>query len=178
MEVEQPSMLQAGLQPSARSLPQPLGVVYSVKWPSGVGGKGNEGVTNILLQTPGAISYVEYTYALQNNLSTATLQSKDQTWVTPTFENFVAAAANASWKKEEHFDTLLLLQSGANSYPIVSGTFILLPKEKIEQNKKVAAFFLKAFEQGGPTAQKLGYIPLQPSTVKEVTAYLKENGVL
>lgn len=153
-----------------------IGLGKTVQWPAGIGGKGNEGVTNMIKQTPGSIGYVETAYAEKNNLPMATLQSAEKTWVKPTTENIKAAAANAKWKASEGFYQILANQPGKTTYPIVAATFILLPMEKADENKKVATFFDYSFTKGADEAQKLGYIPLPKETVDAITAYWKANG--
>ncbi|BCD59880.1 MULTISPECIES: phosphate ABC transporter substrate-binding protein PstS [unclassified Nitratiruptor] len=154
-----------------------VGTGKAVDWPVGIGGKGNEGVSNLVKQTPYSIGYVEYAYKLQNHFTAAAIQTKSGKWVQPTEENFKAAAAHAKWGPKNHFYQVLALQPGDNSYPIVAGTFILLPREKSETNKKVTAFFDWAFRNGDETAKKLGYIPLPASTKEKIQSYWKMHGI-
>jgi len=144
-----------------------FGTGKAVDWAVGIGGKGNEGVANLVKQTPYAIGYIEHAYKEKNNLSAAILKTANGKWVTATEENFKAAAKYASWTKEDNFYAMLALQPGDTSYPIVAATFILLPYEKQEMNKKVIAFFDYAFKNGDKSAKKLGYIPL-PSATKDM----------
>jgi len=146
-----------------------------VDWPTGIGAKGNAGVTNYVMQTPGAIGYVEYAYKLQNNLKAAQLQSKDGNFVKPSEESFKAAASHASWKPENHFylPGNLLLQPGKNSWPLTAASVILLPREKKERNRLVIQFFDWAFKNGDDIAVKLGYVPLPESTKEMVRNYWK-----
>ena len=153
-----------------------VGLGKTVQWPIGIGGKGNEGVTNMIKQTPGSIGYVETSYAEKNNLPMATVQSAEKTWVKPTTATIKAAAANAKWKAEEGFYQILANQPGKETYPIVAATFILLPIEKTAENKKVVTFFNYSFEKGAEEAQKLGYIPLPKETITAIVAYWKANG--
>jgi phosphate transport system substrate-binding protein len=154
-----------------------VGLGKTVKWPVGIGGKGNEGVANMLKQAPGTIGYIETAYAKKNNLPMATLQSAEKTWVKPTTESIKAAAASANWKASEGFYEILALEKGKNTYPIAAATFILLPAEKGAANKKVKEFFGYAFSKGDATAEKLGYIPLPDVTTKAIGDYLSANGV-
>ena len=89
--------------------------------------------------------------------------------------NFKAAAEYATWTKEDNFYAMLALQPGDTSYPIVAATFILLPVEKSEMNKKVIAFFDDAFKNGDERAVKLGYIPLPEATKKMIRDYWTAN---
>jgi phosphate transport system substrate-binding protein len=153
-----------------------VGVGTSVNWPVGIGGKGNEGVANVLRQTPYSIGYVEYAYKKENKMTAAQVQSAEKTWVELTVANVKEAAKNAKWTKQDHFHEILALEPGKKSYPITAGTFILLPKEKPEQNKKVIQFFNYAFENDA-AAERLGYIPLPNETVKLIQSYFKDNGL-
>ncbi|MDD3467274.1 MAG: phosphate ABC transporter substrate-binding protein PstS [Campylobacterales bacterium] len=153
-----------------------VGVGTSVNWPKGIGGKGNEGVANIVKQTPNSIGYVEFAYAKQNKMTSAQLQTSSKTWVAATVASSKEAAKGAKWTKADHFHEILVLEPGKGAYPITAATFILLPKEKVEQNKKVVAFFNYAFENDA-AAEKLGYIPLPNETVKMIQSYFKDNGL-
>ena len=147
-----------------------------VNWPTGIGAKGNAGVTNYVKQTPGAIGYVEYAYKLQNKLSAAQLQTKEGNFVKPTEEAFKAAASHASWNMKSHFylEGNLLLQPGKESWPLTATSVILLPKEKKEKNKLVIDFFDWTFTNGDRTAIKLGYVPLPENVKTEIRNYWKE----
>jgi len=151
------------------------GAGKAIDWAVGLGGKGNEGVSNLLKQTPYSVGYIENAYKEKNNLAAATLQTASGKWVTAREENFKAAAEYASWTKKDNFYALLALQPGDASYPIVAATFILLPKEKPETDKKVTAFFDYAFKKGDESAAKLGYIALPESTKKMIREYWAEN---
>jgi len=154
-----------------------VGIGKAVDWPVGIGGKGNEGVSNILKQTPYSIGYVEYAYKIQNHFTAATIQTKSGKWVTPTEEHFKAAAAHASWSPKNHFYQVLALQDGDTSYPLVAATFILLPREKQEKDKEVTAFFDWAFEHGDEAAKKLGYIPLPAATKDMIRNYWNMHAI-
>jgi len=144
-----------------------VGASDSVAWPTGLGGKGNDGVAALVKQTPGAIGYVEYAYAKQNNLTFALMQNKTGKFVPPTAANFAAAAAGADWSKAPGFYLLLLDQPGANAWPITGATFILMQKqqEKSASGAEVLKFFDWAYKNGDAAAQQLDYVPL-PSAVK------------
>jgi phosphate transport system substrate-binding protein len=163
------------LTKSSESWANTYGAGKAIDWAVGIGGKGNEGVSNLLKQTPYSIGYIENAYKEKNNLAAATLQTANGKWVPAREANFKAAAQYASWTKEDNFYALLALQPGDTSYPIVAATFILLPKEKPAMNKKVAAFFDYAFKTGDESAKKLGYIALPESTKNMIRAYWKAN---
>jgi phosphate transport system substrate-binding protein len=152
-----------------------FGAGKAIDWAVGIGGKGNEGVSNLLKQTPYTIGYIENAYKEKNHLAAATLQTASGKWVPAREENFQAAAKYASWTKEDNFYAMLALQPGDTSYPIVAATFILLPKEKAGMNKKVTRFFDYAFKTGDASAKKLGYIPLPESTKQMIREYWTAN---
>jgi phosphate transport system substrate-binding protein len=146
-----------------------VGANDSVKWPTGLGGKGNDGVAAYVRQTPGAIGYVEYAFAKQNNLTTALLQNKSGKYVAPAAANFSAAAANANWKAAPGFYLLLLDQPGADAWPITGATFILVKnrQEDAARGREVLAFFDWAYKNGDAAAGQLDYLPM-PAAVKEM----------
>ncbi|MBI1422379.1 MAG: phosphate ABC transporter substrate-binding protein PstS [Gammaproteobacteria bacterium] len=142
----------------------------AVAWPTGVGGKGNEGVASYVKRIKGSIGYVEYAYALQNKMSYAQLRNHDGHYVAPTSENFQAAAAGADWEHAPGFYMVLTDQPGANSWPITGATFILVYKnqDKPEVGKEVLKFFDWSYHHGGEMAEKLDYVPMPEKVVKLV----------
>ena len=146
-----------------------VGANDSVNWPTGLGGKGNDGVAAYVKQTPGAIGYVEYAYARQNGLTYTMLQNKAGQWVSPTAEAFGAAAAGAKWSSAPGFYLLLLDQPAANAWPITGATFILVhAKQKdSEKGKDALAFFDWCYKNGDAAAQGLDYVTL-PAAVKDL----------
>jgi len=163
------------LTQSSKDWKDKFGTGKAVDWATGIGGKGNEGVTNLIMQTPYSIGYIENAYKEKNKLSAAVLKTASGKWVVANEENFKAAAKYASWTKDKHFHSVLALQQGDTSYPIVAATFILLPREKSDINKKVIAFYDYAFKKGDENAKKLGYIPLPEETKKMIREYWSEN---
>src|SRR5262250_506874 len=131
-----------------------VGENTSVQFPTGIGGKGNEGVSAMASRTAGAIGYVEYAYAKQNKLTYALLQNKDGQFVTPDIKSFQAAAANADWANAKDFYLLLTNQPGKESWPITGASFILM--HKVQQNpqtaKQVLDFFAWSYANGGKMA--------------------------
>jgi phosphate transport system substrate-binding protein len=144
-----------------------VGVGTSVRWPAGTGARGNEGVAGTVKNTRGAIGYVENAYALQNKLVSTQLRNRAGQFVTPTPETFIAAAEAADWSVP-HFAADLVDTGGANAWPIVSPTFVLLPTnpQDAERSRAVMRFFDWAFRNGAPIARELEYIPL-PEKVAE-----------
>ncbi|MDQ1244310.1 MAG: phosphate transport system substrate-binding protein, partial [Campylobacterota bacterium] len=163
------------LTQASKSWKENFGTGKAVDWATGIGGKGNEGVASLVKQTPYSIGYIENAYKEKNNLSAAILKTANGKWVKATEENFKAAAKYATWTKEKHFHSVLALQAGDTSYPIVAATFILLPRENGEMNNKVTAFFDYAFKNGDEAAKKLGYIPLPEETKNMIREYWAAN---
>lgn len=159
------------LSGSSKNWKDNFGTGKAIDWAVGIGGKGNEGVANLVKQTPYSIGYIENAYKEKNNLSAAVLKTANGKWVTAREENFKAAAKYASWTKKDNFYAMLALQPGDTSYPIVAATFILLPVEKPAMNKKIIAFYDYAFKNGDKSAKKLGYIPLPEATKKMIREY-------
>jgi phosphate transport system substrate-binding protein len=142
-----------------------VGASDSVNWPTGIGGKGNDGVAALTKQTNGAIGYVEYAYAKQNHMTYCIMQNKAGHWVAPTAENFAAAAAGAKWSSAPGFYLLLLNQPGANAWPITGATFILMHKKQTnaQAGHDVLAFFDWAYKNGDAAAAGLDYVTLPPA---------------
>jgi len=145
-----------------------VGANTSVKWPAGAGAKGNDGVAGTVRNTRGAVGYVENAYATQNHLVTTQLRNKSGAFVKPTNAAFQAAAASGDWSGAQNFAVSLIDTAGATSWPIVSTTFILLPKDPKDATRSgnVMKFFDWAYKSGGPIAEQLDYIPL-PANVQD-----------
>jgi len=146
----------------------------TVDWPTGVGGKGNEGVAGYVKQIPNSIGYVEYAYVLQNGMSYAALQNAAGNFVTPSAEAFSNAAETADWAKATDFNLVMTNAPGANAYPITATTFILMPKAPKDAAKSEAAldFFRFALNSGQDQANKLDYVPLPSALVKQIEDYI------
>lgn len=147
-----------------------VGEGKAVKWPTGQGGKGNEGVAAYVRQLKNSIGYVEYAYAKQNNLSWTQLKNLDGKFVQPTQEAFAAAAANADWKSAPGMGVVLTNEPGADSWPVTSASFILVHKkqDKPENGKEVLAFFDWAFKNGDKLAEELDYVPMPDSVTNQI----------
>ena len=141
----------------------------SVNWPTGQGGKGNEGVANFVNRIKGSIGYVEYIYARQNKMTYGQMQNASGHFVEPSEASFKAAAGNADWKKAPGYYLLLTNQQGANSWPIAGATFILMHKKQdnAAQGEAALKFFDWAYKNGDATATSMDYIPM-PGSVKEM----------
>jgi phosphate transport system substrate-binding protein len=142
-----------------------VGAATSVKWPTGQGARGNDGMAATVQNTPGGFGYVEFAYAKQNNLATAAIRNKAGQFVVPSMETFTAAASNADWANAKHFAVDLIDQAGEKSWPIVSATFILLPKDPKDPTRSanVMKFMDWAYNSGDDLAIGLDYVPLPPA---------------
>ena len=142
-----------------------VGEGTAVNWPTGAGGKGNEGVAAFVGRLPNSIGYVEYAYVKQNKMTFALMQNAAGKFVAPEEKAFKAAAAGAEWSKS--FYQVLTNQPGADSWPITGATFILMHKvqDKPAQAAATLKFFQWAYEGGDKTASDLDYVPM-PAVVK------------
>ena len=150
-----------------------VGVGKSVKWPVGLGGKGNEGVTGIVKSTPGAIGYVELAYAKQNKLPMAVLQNADGQFVKPTIEATSAAAAGVEMPAD--FRVSITNAKGKEAYPISAFTYILVYKDQTDaqKGKALVEFLWWAIHDGQKMAPALDYAPLPKAVEARVEAELK-----
>lgn len=147
-----------------------VGEGKAVRWPTGQGGKGNEGVAAYVRQLKDSIGYVEYAYAKQNNLSWTQLQNKDGEFVQPSQESFAAAAANADWTGTPGMGVILTEEAGAETWPVTSASFILVHKkqDKPENARAVLEFFNWAFENGAEQAAELDYVAMPAEVTSEI----------
>jgi phosphate transport system substrate-binding protein len=153
-----------------------VGSGKTVNWPVGVGAKGNEGVTAQIQQTQGAIGYVEYGYAKQNNLPTVTLQNKSGKYVAPTPQT--AADTLNAVTLPSNLRAFITDPTGANSYPIVTYTWLLAYKNYPDANKAKALkdVINYGLTQGQQYSNELGYVPLPNKVVQKVQAAAKSIG--
>jgi phosphate transport system substrate-binding protein len=142
-----------------------VGEGTAVNWPTGAGGKGNEGVSAFVGRLPNSIGYVEYAYAKQNKMAHVLLKNAGGQFVAPDDAAFKAAAASADWSKS--FYQILTEQPGAQSWPITGATFILMHKTQDKPASATATlkFFDWAYKSGDQMAAELEYVPL-PDAVK------------
>jgi phosphate transport system substrate-binding protein len=145
-----------------------VGVNTSVNWPTGVGGRGNEGVSGLVKQTPGAIGYVELIYALQNKISYGSVQNMAGDFVKASVQSVTAAAAEAAKQMPADFRVSITNAPGKGVYPISSFTWLLLyenPKDKA-QSRVMVEFVKWALTDGQKYCADLGYAPLPDAVVK------------
>ncbi|MCL4689193.1 MAG: phosphate ABC transporter substrate-binding protein PstS [Burkholderiales bacterium] len=152
-----------------------VGEGTSVKWPAGVGGKGNEGVASYVQKINGALGYVEYAYAKQNKLTAGMMRNKAGKFVSPDDNSFKAAAAGAEWTKTPGMGVILTEQPGDGSWPVTGASFILIHKaqDKPAAGREVLKFFEWSFANGQKMADELDYVPMPDPVVKVIQAEWK-----
>lgn len=152
-----------------------IGQGTTVNWPTGTGGKGNDGVSAFVERLPGAIGYVEWAYAKQNHMVYVDMKNSSGAVVEPKTETFKAAAAGADWSKS--FYQILTNEPGKDAWPIVGATFVLLhtTQDKAPQGTETLKFFDWAFKNGSQAADSLDYISLPESVVTEIKTQWKEK---
>ena len=153
-----------------------VGVATSVEWPTGLGGKGNEGVAALVERSVGAIGYIEYAYAVQNKMTFVQVKNQAGAFVSPNRASFQTAAANADWSSAPAFNLMLTEQPGSGSWPITGSTFILMYKsqEKPEDGKTALQFFDWALTNGQQLAEDLDYVPMPANVVRLIEATWKQ----
>jgi len=142
----------------------------SVAWPTGVGGKGNQGVASYVQRINGAIGYVESAYALQNHMAHAKLKNRAGAFVDPTDESVQAAAKGADWAGAKGFYMVLTDQPGAGVWPITGASFVLVHRQQKDADmaREVLKFFDWGYHKGDAAAKELGYVPMPDSVVTMV----------
>ena len=152
---------------------QRVGFGTAVRWPTGFGGRGNEGVSAYVKQLQGSIGYVELSFATTNKLTFAAMQNAAGAWVQPSIASFRAAAASARWATAEDFNLVITNAPGEASWPIAATNFILVPVAPRDAAKAAATlkFFDWAYANGDASAEGLGYVPLPEPLVERVKAY-------
>lgn len=150
-----------------------VGQGTAVKWPTGVGGKGNEGVAAYVKQIAYSVGYVEYAYALQNQLGYAAMKNAAGQVVKPDAESFQAAAATADWAGAQHFNLLMTNAPGEAAWPITATSWVIVPRQpaEAERAKVVLDFFRYAYDEGQAAAAALDYVPLPAPLVELIRAY-------
>ncbi|MDQ2819968.1 MAG: phosphate ABC transporter substrate-binding protein PstS [Pseudomonadota bacterium] len=154
-----------------------IGAGSAVKWATGVGGKGNDGVAANVQRIKGAIGYVEWAFAKKNKMSHTQLKNKDGVFLQPDDDAFKAAAAGAEWTKTPGFAIVLTDAAGKASWPITGVSYILMHKDQADaaKGKEVLKFFDWAYKNGDAAAVELDYVPMPGSVSKLVEAAWKSN---
>ncbi len=145
-----------------------VGAGKSVKWPAGLGAKGNEGVTGVVKSTPGAVGYVELAYAHQNQLAMASIRNHDGIFMVPSLESTSAAAAGVEMPAD--YRVSITDAKGKDAYPLASFTYLLVYKDQADPKKGEALlrFLWWAIHEGQATASSLDYAPLPKAVVAKV----------
>ena len=149
----------------------------AVKWPVGLGGKGNEGVAANVQRLKGSIGYVEYAYVKRNKMNYTLVKNRDGQFAQPDDVNFKAAASGADWAKTPGMGVILTNQAGKDTWPISGATFILVHKVPAnpENTKEVIKFFDWAFANGSAMATELEYVPMPADVIKLIHSSWKSN---
>lgn len=151
-----------------------VGSSTSVKWPTGIGGKGNEQVAGLVRQQPGAIGYVELIYALQNNITFGPVKNAAGNFIKASLDS--TSAASSAKNMENDLRVSITNAAGKNAYPISSFTYLLIPTQWQDQTKKnaVVAFLNWMVDHGQSMVEQLNYAPLPKPVVQKVKANIKQ----
>jgi phosphate transport system substrate-binding protein len=152
-----------------------VGVGTSVSWPTGLGAKGNEGVTGQVKTTPGALGYVELAYALQNGLPVASLRNRAGRFAEPTLDGIAAAAASAAADMPADFRVSIVDPPGEGAYPLSAFTYILVYEDMPDRarGEALARFLWWAIHDGQKAGPPLHYAPLPAEVVARAEAALR-----
>jgi phosphate transport system substrate-binding protein len=147
----------------------------SVKWPVGLGGKGNEGVAGMIRQIQGSIGYVELIYAVQNNINYGTVKNSSGAFVKASLDSVTAAAASMK-NMPADFRVSITNAPGKDAYPISSFTWLLIPQKSKDaaKGKMIADFLNWMLDDGEKMTAQLTYAPLPQSVVEKVRATIKQ----
>jgi phosphate transport system substrate-binding protein len=153
-----------------------VGTSTALKWPTGLGGKGNEGVTALVTQTPYSIGYVTLIYALQIHQPVAEVQNRDGVWIMPSLKSVTAAAAGAASNMPSDFRVSIVNAPGHDAYPISSFTWMIVyaHQEDAKKGAAIKKFLSWMLEQGQRYASAMNYAPLPPEVVKLEQAQLEK----
>jgi phosphate transport system substrate-binding protein len=153
-----------------------VGSDTAVAWPIGLGAKGNAGVTVTLMQTQGAIAYVEYTYALQNKLTFTGMVNQEGQRVEPNMETFRSTAERAEISNVEDFHLVLADRPGEASWPLMATTYMLMRTDTpVAKNRAILKFLSYGLHGGKADAVSLNYVPLPQHVVEQVEAAWRDK---
>ncbi len=154
-----------------------VGEGTAVKWPVGIGGKGNEGVAAQVQRVKGSFGYVEYAYAKKNKIPYAQLKNRDGNFISPDDSTFKAAAANADWANAPGFYQLLTWQTGKDAWPATGASFIIMHRQQADAltGRAILKFFDWSFKNGGKMSEELEYVHLPTSVTKLINDSWKLN---
>lgn len=147
-----------------------VGEGTAVKWPTGVGGKGNEGVAAQVQRIKGAFGYIEYAYAKKNKIAHAQLKNRDGNFVQPDDSTFKAAAAGADWANAPGMYLLLTNQTGKDSWPATGASFIIMHKQQADAltGRAILKFFDWSYKNGSKMSEELEYVHMPQAVIKLV----------
>jgi len=167
------------LSQSSQDWANKYGTKKSLSWPGDhhIGGNKNSGVATLIKQTPYSIGYIDYTDAANNSISMATIENKEGFYIKPELKAFKASVAQANLDPKKDFYSIIADPKGKDSYSMVAATFILLPKEKTQMNKKVTAFYNWSYKNGQEIAKSLGFVPLPDLLTNKIRKYWEEKGI-
>ncbi len=156
-----------------------FGAKKSLSWPGDhhIGGKTNSGVAALLKQTEYSVGYIDYADAKNNDIAMATVENRAGNYIVPSLKSFQVAAAKATLDPAKDFYSIIADPKGAESYPMVAATFILVPSEKPEMNKNVTAFYDWCYTDGQEIAKSLGFVPLPATLTTKIRAYWDTKGI-
>jgi phosphate transport system substrate-binding protein len=153
-----------------------IGFDLLLRWPGGLGAKGNSGVAETVARTKHAIGYVEFAQAVQSRLSYAALMNQAGDWVEPSTSSFQAAAQGADWSGSSDFNLMLTNSANPQAYPIVATVFALMKRNPLhDRNQNVLNLLEWSLDRGSEQARELGYVPLPPGLVTQVKSYWAKN---
>ena len=155
------------------------GAKKSLNWPGDhhIGGKTNSGVAALLKQTKYSVGYIDYADAKNNDIKMATVENRAGNFIKPTLKAFQIAAAKATLDPKKDFYAVIADPKGAESYPMVAATFILVPSEKPEMNKNVTKFYDWCYTNGQEIAKGLGFVPLPDTLTSKIRTYWADKGI-
>lgn len=153
-----------------------VGFGTAVKWPVGVGGKGNEGVAGLISQIPGTIGYVELAYAVKNKMTYASMKNRAGNYVEPSLESTTAAADGALRRMPKDFRMMITDSTGEKAYPICGFTWLLINKnyKNADAGKTIVDFLSWYMDKGEAMAADLYYAPLPDSLLEKVKAQIEQ----
>ena len=145
-----------------------IGVGTAIEFPTGMGGKGNEGVAGSTSRTKGAIGYVEHSYAIRSKLAYVSLKNREDEFVSPGRQSFRSAVANADWTGAPALHALLADQAGKQTWPITGATFVLIYKQQQQRRTamQMLQFFDWSYRAGAELADELQYVPMPKDVVQ------------
>ena len=155
------------------------GAKKSLSWAGDhhIGGKTNSGVAALLKQTKYLVGYIDFADAKNNSIAMADIENRAGNFIKPMLESFQVATAKATFNPKKDFYSIIADPKGAKSYPMVAATFILVPSEKQEMNKKVTKFYDWCYTDGQEIAKSLGFVPLPKELTDKVRTYWSEKGI-